>query len=88
MLLLRGDRCSAPPISLGLIITFIGYVQRFNQPIQQISVLWANLQSAVAGAERIFELLDTAPDVQDKAERDRDAGHPRPGGVRPGRRGL
>jgi ATP-binding cassette subfamily B protein len=52
-------------ISLGLIITFIGYVQRFNQPIQQISVLWANMQSAVAGAERIFELLDTVPDVQD-----------------------
>ena len=34
-------------------------MQRFNQPIQQISMLWTNLQSAIAGAERIFGLLDT-----------------------------
>jgi len=52
-------------ISLGLVITFLGYVQRFNQPIQQISVLWTNIQSAVAGAERIFGLLDEEPDVRD-----------------------
>src|SRR5690606_35894148 len=52
-------------VSLGLIITYIGYVQRFNQPIQQISVLWTNLQSAIAGAERIFELMDEVPDLQE-----------------------
>jgi ATP-binding cassette subfamily B protein len=64
--LLRGETLFGTAISLGLIITFIGYVQRFNQPIQQISVLWTNMQSAVAGAERIFELLDLVPDLQDK----------------------
>jgi ATP-binding cassette subfamily B multidrug efflux pump len=64
--LLRGQPLFGTAISLGLIITFIGYVQRFNQPIQQISVLWTNMQSAVAGAERIFELLDLVPDLQDK----------------------
>ena len=53
-------------MSLGLIITFIAYVQRFNQPISQISVLWANIQSAIAGGERIFGLLDTEPELQDK----------------------
>jgi ATP-binding cassette, subfamily B, multidrug efflux pump len=53
-------------ISLGLIFTFLQYVQRFNQPIQQIAVLWTNLQSAVAGGERIFGLLDTVVDVVDK----------------------
>ena len=52
-------------VSLGLVITFLGYVQRFNQPIQQISVLWTNIQSAVAGAERIFGLLDVVPAIQD-----------------------
>ncbi|MFL5800816.1 MAG: ABC transporter ATP-binding protein, partial [Roseiflexaceae bacterium] len=52
-------------LSLGLIITFIAYVQRFNQPIAQISVLWSNIQSAIAGGERIFGLLDTVPDLQD-----------------------
>jgi ATP-binding cassette subfamily B protein len=52
-------------VSIGLMITFIGYVQRFNQPIQQISVLWTNLQSAIAGGERIFGLLDEEPAIQD-----------------------
>ncbi|HUS15936.1 MAG TPA: ABC transporter ATP-binding protein [Chloroflexia bacterium] len=52
-------------LSLGLIISFIAYVQRFNQPIAQISVLWSNIQSAIAGGERIFGLLDTVPDLQD-----------------------
>jgi ATP-binding cassette subfamily B multidrug efflux pump len=66
IVLLRGQTLFGTVISLGLIITFIAYVQRFNQPIQQISVLWTNLQSAIAGAERIFDLLDTVPDVQDK----------------------
>ncbi len=68
IVLLRGTTLMGTVISLGLIITFIGYVQRFNQPIQQISVLWTNLQSALAGAERIFDLLDTEPDLQDKAD--------------------
>ncbi len=52
-------------VSLGLVITFLGYVQRFNQPIQQISVLWTNIQSAIAGGERIFGLLDVSPAIQD-----------------------
>ena len=53
-------------ISLGLVFTFLQYVQRFNQPIQQIAVLWTNVQNAVAGGERIFGLLDVVPDVVDK----------------------
>jgi ATP-binding cassette subfamily B multidrug efflux pump len=65
LLLLGPGALFGATISLGLIITFLGYVQRFNQPIQQISVLWTNLQSAVAGAERIFSLLDENPAIQD-----------------------
>ncbi len=52
-------------ISLGLVIAFIQYVQRFNQPIQQIALLWTNVQSAIAGGERIFNLLDEAVEIQD-----------------------
>ena len=55
-------------ISLGLIITFIAYVQQFNRPVQQISVMWTNIQSAIAGAERIFGLLDDNPDLTDKPD--------------------
>ncbi len=66
VLMLRGVSLAGSVVSLGLIITFLGYVQRFNQPIAQIAVLWTNLQSAIAGAERIFELIDEVPEVQEK----------------------
>jgi ATP-binding cassette, subfamily B, multidrug efflux pump len=66
--LMRGGDFFGTTLSLGLIITFIGYVQRFNAPIQQIAVLWTNIQSAIAGGERIFGLLDEQPAVQDAAE--------------------
>jgi ATP-binding cassette subfamily B multidrug efflux pump len=63
--LLRNQALFGTAVSIGLVITFIIYVQRFNQPIQQIAILWANIQSAVAGAERIFGLLDVPLEMQD-----------------------
>ncbi|HXF60289.1 MAG TPA: ABC transporter ATP-binding protein [Caldilineaceae bacterium] len=68
ILLLRGASLGGTLVSLGLIITYIGYVQRFNHPVQQISVLWTNLQSAIAGAERIFDLMDVTPEIQERAD--------------------
>lgn len=56
------------PISLGLVFAFLQYVQRFNQPITQIAVLWTNVQNAIAGGERIFGLLALTPDVRDKPD--------------------
>jgi ATP-binding cassette, subfamily B, multidrug efflux pump len=66
--LLRNLPLGGQAVSLGLIITFIGYVQRFNMPIQQISMLWANIQSAIAGAERIFDLMDELPEISEKLD--------------------
>ena len=66
--LLNGANLFGTAVSLGLVITFLAYVQRFNQPIQQISTLWGNIQSAVAGAERIFGLLDEKPAIVDAPE--------------------
>jgi ATP-binding cassette subfamily B protein len=66
--LLREQVLFGATVSLGLIVTFINYVQRFNQPIQQISVLWTNIQNAIAGGERIFGLLDVEPGIQDVAD--------------------
>jgi len=66
--LLTGDLLFGSAVTLGLVITFLAYVQRFNQPIQQIAVLWANIQNAIAGAERIFTILDEKPAVTDKPE--------------------
>lgn len=57
-------------VSIGLVITFLQYVQRFNQPIQQIAVLWTNIQSGIAGGERIFNLLDEPVDIKDRPQAD------------------
>jgi ATP-binding cassette subfamily B protein len=63
---LRGEPVMGTVFTLGLVVTFIGYVQRLNMPIQQIAVLWTNLQSGLAGAERIFEFIDIVPDILDR----------------------
>lgn len=64
--LLKGQSLFGTTVTLGLVVTFLAYVQRFNQPIQQIAVLWTNIQNAIAGAERIFNILDEKPAVTDK----------------------
>jgi ATP-binding cassette subfamily B protein len=64
--LLRGQTLFGTTVTLGLVVTFLAYVQRFNQPIQQIAVLWTNIQNAIAGAERIFTILDEKPAVNNK----------------------
>jgi len=66
--LLKGQTLFGTVVTLGLVVTFLGYVQRFNQPIQQIAVLWTNIQNAIAGAERIFTILDEKPAVFNKPE--------------------
>lgn len=68
MLLLSNQNLFGETITLGLIITFIAYTQRFNMPVSQIATLWTNVQSAIAGGERIFGLLDTEPDIADKPD--------------------
>jgi ATP-binding cassette, subfamily B, multidrug efflux pump len=66
--LLKGGTFMGTTVTLGLVITFLAYVQRFNQPIQQIAVLWTNIQNAIAGGERIFNIMDEKPAVTDKAD--------------------
>lgn len=52
-------------VSVGIIATFINYGQNFVQPLRQISNLYNTLQAALAGAERVFEIFDTKPEVDD-----------------------
>jgi ATP-binding cassette, subfamily B, multidrug efflux pump len=52
-----------PVVTLGILIAFIQYAQRFFRPIQDLSDKYNILQSAMAAAERIFKLLDTEPEI-------------------------
>jgi ATP-binding cassette subfamily B protein len=68
IVILNGQGLMGTTVSVGLIVTFIAYTQQFNRPVQQIALLWTNIQSAVAGAERIFDLMDEEPELSDKPD--------------------
>jgi len=55
-------------LTLGVIVAFLTYVTRFFQPIRELSQMYTTMQSAMAGGERVLELLDTAPAVADKPD--------------------
>lgn len=51
-------------LTLGVLVAFIQYAERFYKPISDLSEKFNILQSAMAGAERIFGLLDTHPEIE------------------------
>lgn len=53
-------------LTLGLLLAFVGYMHQFFEPIRNMSGLYQTMQDAMAGAERIFEILDQEPTVKDK----------------------
>ncbi|MGZ4136239.1 MAG: ABC transporter ATP-binding protein [Actinomycetota bacterium] len=63
-----GLRVTSGTLSLGDVVAFIQYARQFTQPIIQTASIANVLQSAVASAERVFELLDEAEEEPDPAE--------------------
>jgi len=52
-------------ITLGVLLLFIFSIERFFQPIRELTMQYAQLQRAMAGGVRAFEVLDTEPDIVD-----------------------
>lgn len=52
-------------LTVGTVVAFLSYVSRFFQPVLELSQLTATMQAAMAGGERVFELLDAEPAVRD-----------------------
>ena len=50
-------------VTIGIIATFISYTRRFGRPLNQIANLYNSIQGALAGAERVFEVLDETPEA-------------------------
>jgi ATP-binding cassette, subfamily B, bacterial len=73
ILLYGGYRVIDGDVEIGLLVAFVGYLAQFFDPIQQISQLYTTYQQGMAALDKIFDLLDTAPDMVD-----------RPGAVDPG----
>ncbi|TFG69397.1 MAG: ABC transporter ATP-binding protein, partial [Anaerolineales bacterium] len=51
--------------TVGTIISFVNYARRFSWPLNQLLNLYNQIQSAIAGAERVFEVLDEVPELAD-----------------------
>lgn len=49
--------------TIGLFISFIGYAMRFYDPLRQLAAIWASLQTALAGWDRIAEILALDSDL-------------------------
>jgi ATP-binding cassette subfamily B multidrug efflux pump len=56
-------RTGEDAMTIGILVAFIQYSQRFFRPIQDLSEKYNILQSAMAASERIFKLLDTQPEI-------------------------
>jgi ATP-binding cassette subfamily B protein len=65
ILLYGGSQAIDGAIEIGLIVAFVGYLQVFFEPIQQLSQLYTTYQQGMAALDKIFDLLDTAPDMVD-----------------------
>ncbi len=63
-----GLAVASEQVTLGILVAFLAYVTRFFQPIQELSQLYTTMQSAMAGGERVINLLDTAPAIADPAD--------------------
>lgn len=55
-------------VEVGVIATFVVYIMNFFRPMRAIAMLYNGLQSAFAGAERIFQVLDADPTVVDQPD--------------------
>jgi ATP-binding cassette subfamily B protein len=64
---LGGDGVLRNAVSIGVVVAFIQYSQRFFRPIQDLSEKYNILQAAMAASERVFRLLDTPPELTSPA---------------------
>ncbi|MBN2048398.1 MAG: ABC transporter ATP-binding protein [Anaerolineaceae bacterium] len=52
--------------TIGVVASFINYARQLSRPLNSIANLFNTIQSAIAGAERVFEIMDEEPDLKDK----------------------
>ncbi|MBN2238183.1 MAG: ABC transporter ATP-binding protein [Dehalococcoidales bacterium] len=63
LIIYGGHQVMDGAMQVGVLLAFIMYIQRFFEPIMQLTQQYTMLQRAMASGERIFELLDVEPDI-------------------------
>src|ERR1700761_1814547 len=65
ILLYGGTQVINGALEVGIIVSFVAYLTTFFEPIQELSQLYTTYQSGMAALDKIFDLLDTEPDMVD-----------------------
>ena len=60
-----GIMCTKYSLPVGIAVTFLGYAKQFVNPLNAIAGLFNTIQSALAGAERVFEIMDKKEEIPD-----------------------
>jgi ABC-type multidrug transport system fused ATPase/permease subunit len=68
ILIYGGNEVVDGAVTIGVLATFVFYLQSFFDPIQSLSQLYTTYQAGMAALDKIFELLDEEPDVADKPD--------------------
>lgn len=68
VIVVGGYRVTQGAITAGVVVSFVLYIQRFFDPIRDLVLQYTQIQRAMAGGERIIEVLDTAPEIVDRAD--------------------
>lgn len=55
-------------LSVGTVVSFLSYSKQFSQPLNAVAGMFNTIQSALAGAERVFEILDSKEEPADAAQ--------------------
>ena len=63
-----GTMVAGGTLTIGVVVAFLSYVNRFFGPVRDLSQIYTTLQDATAGGERVLELLDTVPEVEDRPD--------------------
>ncbi len=61
-----GRQVMTTDMQIGALVAFYTYVSMMFRPMQQVVMIYANVQRAMASIERIFEVLDTTPEIEEK----------------------
>ncbi len=65
ILLYGGSQAIEGAIEIGVVVSFVGYLATFFEPIQELSQLYTTYQQGMAALDKIFDLLETEPDMVD-----------------------
>jgi len=68
ILLFGGWQAIEGNIMIGVVVSFVGYLQLFFDPIQQLAQLYATYQQGMAALDKIFTLLDTEAEIVDSPQ--------------------